>query len=92
MLLYDAFNGGISASSAASSIIGTFGGLIPSAQASSAASAISATISSIANGGGVNWQTIGGAIIDVANVAVSFTPAGKYAELVSILWDSAGLM
>lgn len=93
MLGYNAFNGGISPDEAASGILSALGGLVPASKAGALANALIADINMIVNAqDGFQWTDLGSAIADLASLILQFTPAGEYANIVSLLWTLSGTL
>ncbi|WP_010495992.1 hypothetical protein [Paenibacillus elgii] len=43
-------------------------------------------------GGKFSWVDLGGVILDLGEFIISLTPAGKVADIISILWGSANVL
>jgi hypothetical protein len=43
-------------------------------------------------GGDFSWWDLGGVILDLGEFIVGLTPAGKLADIISILWGSANIL
>ncbi|ANY68407.1 hypothetical protein ABEW34_09690 [Paenibacillus algorifonticola] len=43
-------------------------------------------------GGNFSWADLGGVILDLGEFILSLTPAGKIADIISVLWGSANIL
>lgn len=91
-MLYDAFNGGVKPSTAANTIVDSLGHFIPADEVAGATTAITQTITVIANKGQISWGQVGSGIVDIANAIIQFTPYAKLSQLISALWNVSSLL
>lgn len=43
-------------------------------------------------GGSFSWADLGGVILDLGEFILSLTPAGRLADIISVLWGSANIL
>lgn len=91
-MLYEAFNGGVSASSAANTVVDTLGSFIPAEEVGAATTAITQSITVIANKGQISWAQVGSGLTDIANAVLQFTPYAKFGDIISALWNVSSLL